>query len=629
MTLSFSTYASGSFLESDKAELSFIAAGYDDQKHFKAVIDYKINKGWKIYWRESGDNGYPQTIDFSASENVENVEIIWPHPTRFIDKITDDYSSESYGYKDQALFPILITPKRINEDLDLDLTVNYAICKEVCIPAVAKIKQKIDAGFRSEMGEKNFENAMQKVPHENGSGDVAIGDVYKSEDGLLRVEVSAKESDLKTADIFIEASGEFAFYEPVFSGNGNFGAFVVSTVALGEATEFTKNLRITLVARDKSVEKNIALSDIIMVKAGEIILTKKADSSEYAFAIILLFGFLGGLILNVMPCVLPVLSIKLLSIIKHSDSTRRQISVSFLASAAGIIFSFFVLSIIVWAFKTFGMAVGWGFHFQEPIFLVLLIAILLAFAANMFGLYEFRLPAFLGNMKAGESKSPLVKSFMSGVLATTLATPCTAPFLGTAVGVAVTRGGLEIIYTFLVMGLGMSMPYLLLAVFPAWVLKMPKAGNWMIILKKILGLMLVATAAWLIWVVSGQFNGKSPENNVLWKKFQEETIVQHISEGKIVFVDVTADWCLTCKVNKFFVLDDSDVKRALSQENVVAMRADWTNKNAEIAAFLSSHSRVGIPFNIVYSAENPQGIILSELLSESEVLQSLQGYEGD
>ena len=307
-----------------------------------------------------------------------------------------------------------------------------------------------------------------------------------------------------------------------------------------------------------------------------------------------------------------------------------------------------------------------------------LVMILTAFAANMWGLYEIRLPSFICNKAAnkceGESKTA---HFFTGVFATILATPCTTPFLGTAVGFALTSDFATIFLVFLMMGLGMSLHYIILSIFPNIITKLPKPGLWMITTKYILGCFVALTAAWLIWVLSNQIGNPSAimlfmliltilykvrisssdnsqmasctaliiaafispiilaqknvntiNKNDLWQEFKASKIESLVNDGKVVLVDVTADWCLTCKVNKALVLDSEEIIKTLKDNNIVALRADWTNKNDNIAKYLKKYDRAGIPFNIIYGPKTPDGIIMSELLNKDDVLDAINKAKG-
>jgi suppressor for copper-sensitivity B len=393
----------------------------------------------------------------------------------------------------------------------------------------------------------------------------------------------------------------------------------------------------------------------------------------------LLIALLGGLILNVMPCVLPVLSLKLLGLVGHDGENQRHVRLGFLASAAGILVAFAGLAAVLVALKGMGSAVGWGIQFQQPWFLIAMMLVLTLFAANLWGWFEIPVPAVVGRLAGIGSHTTWLGQFTTGVFATLLATPCSAPFVGTAVAFALAHGPLEIFAIFLALGLGFGAPYLLVAALPAIAQLLPRPGRWMIVLRRILGLLLAGTAVWLltilagtlgviaVWVIvglllamtvalwavhrlPGALRPASPIAVIVlalaafvvppqiatsrptpapvapagfWRPFDEAAIAGLVSEGKTVFVDVTADWCVTCIVNKRLVVDSTAVNAKLTAPTVVAMQADWTRPDEGIARFLAANNRYGIPFNAVYGPGAPNGIVLPELLTERVVLDAL------
>jgi suppressor for copper-sensitivity B len=390
---------------------------------------------------------------------------------------------------------------------------------------------------------------------------------------------------------------------------------------------------------------------------------------------ILLTALLGGLILNLMPCVLPVLSLKLLGAVGHAADGSAALRRGFLATAAGILLSFLVLAGVMVGLRWAGVSVGWGLQFQQPVFLAAMAALTTLFAANLWGWFEVPLPRFIADRApASAHGGSLAGNMAAGAFATLLATPCSAPFLGTAIGFAFAGSSLDILVIFAMLGLGLALPYLAVALAPGVARWLPRPGRWMIVLRRILGLALLGTAAWLVYVLSAE-TGESvalvvaaalaavlvslgaleasrlraagaslavvvtlvaaavgpaaPEasgaasDDALWQPFDRGRIAELVADGKVVFVDVTARWCLTCQANKRLVLDQAAVRESLGAAGTVAMAADWTRPDPIIAAYLKSYGRYGIPFNAVYGPSAPQGIALSELLTPGDVLSAL------
>jgi suppressor for copper-sensitivity B len=408
--------------------------------------------------------------------------------------------------------------------------------------------------------------------------------------------------------------------------------------------------------------------------------------NSYGLFTILGLALVGGLILNLMPCVLPVLAVKLLAVVSKGGRSRRDVRLGFLASTAGILFTFLVLGAASSAAKAAGSAVGWGVQFQQPLFLVALALLCTLFAGNLWGLFEIRLPAKLaGSIVARDRDYGFAGDFLSGVFATALATPCSAPFLGTALGFALAGGPIDIVAVFIALGIGMALPYLLVALFPGLANRLPRPGGWMITLRRILGFALLGTAAWLVSVLVVQagslaalsvgaclgvllillwaqqrlhgfrrvaalislaiasalafvppdlFQARARPDQAkiahgLWRPFDAAQIPKLVGDGHVVMVDVTADWCISCRVNETLVLDRAPVATALARDSVVAMKADWTRPSDQIAAYLASFGRYGIPFNVVYGPGAPEGILLPEILTSGAVIEALDRAIGD
>jgi suppressor for copper-sensitivity B len=374
---------------------------------------------------------------------------------------------------------------------------------------------------------------------------------------------------------------------------------------------------------------------------------------------ILALALLGGLILNAMPCVLPVLSIKVVSLVKHANLTRGEVATAGVATTLGILASFWTLAGAAVVARRAGAAVGWGLHFQQPAFVALLAVIVVLFTLNMWGIFEIRLPGRLATAAGGGRHEGVAGHFVTGLFATLMATPCSAPFLGTAVGFALTQPVVTVFAVFTAVGLGMAAPYLLLAAWPAGARLLPRPGAWMVRLKEVMGFLLAATAVWLFYVLAQQVGaawlaavqigllllalavwlGRSarpglplaaalatvvliaagtvwvaaaapparrgalaepPRRLIAWEPFERPRAERLAAAGTPVFVDVTADWCVTCKVNERLVLETPEVAAAFARMGVVAMRADWTTRDQAIGDFLADHGRYGIPFYLLY-----------------------------
>lgn len=333
-----------------------------------------------------------------------------------------------------------------------------------------------------------------------------------------------------------------------------------------------------------------------------------------------IFGALiGGLILNLMPCVFPVLSLKILGFVKQSNASRLEIFYHGLMFSAGVMAMFLALAGTLVALRSSGLDIGWGFQLQSPMVVLTLMAVFIFLGIMMLGIIE--VGTSLGRLQQlTVGKSGLGASFWNGVLAVIVATPCTAPFMGSAIGVALAQVGSVTWAVFISLGIGMSLPYLLLSAFPGWIRHLPKPGVWMVRMKQILAIPMFLTALWLGWVFFSQmgvveYHSVSPIN-----RFSEQRLTELIDQGNPVFVDVTASWCLTCQVNEKTVLNRTDIKALFKDKNISVLVADWTKKDAEITRYLATFNRSGVPVYILYlPGQSPQ--VLPSILTP-EIIKS-------
>lgn len=396
--------------------------------------------------------------------------------------------------------------------------------------------------------------------------------------------------------------------------------------------------------------------------------------------LMLLVALVGGLILNAMPCVLPVLSLKLFGLVKSAGQGRRQVSVSALVTASGILVSFWALAVLVLIARSLGQAVGWGIQFQNPTFVAFLAVVVVFFCLSLWGLFEVPLPSSLTRFAPAGAEGRL-GDFVSGLFATLMATPCSAPFLGTAVGFALGQSTVTILAIFTAVGVGMALPYLSLALYPRAAEWLPRPGPWMDLLKGFLGFLLAGAAVWLLYVLSGQV---SPErlafleasllsiglfawlhsaashrgglrflaitgiaagsiltlvlaygareaserpSLISWRPFDRQQAESMAGEGRLVFVDVTAAWCATCKVNERRVLETEETAALFEEHQVIAMKADWTNRDDSIAAYLEEFGRYAIPFYVLYRPDD-EPHVFGELLTRGSVRSVIEAAAG-
>jgi len=580
-------------------------------------LQFDLAPDWKIYWRTPGDAGYPPRIDWTGSQGLGEVSFRWPAPHRFVLA-----GLQNYGYQGEVVLPIdasLIVPGRA---ISLKARVEFLACAKLCVPQEAELSLDLAAGDGApSVYAHNIARFDALVPGEGERHGLSLKRAEALGEGAssrLRLVVGTDEPFV-APDLFVESADIPSFAEPrvTLSPDRRLATFEIEPSSPPTRSLVGAPLTVTVVDGLRSLEATV---DPVA-----------ASSDATPLIGMLLIALLGGLILNLMPCVLPVLSIKLLGILGHGGGERAHARLSFLASAAGIVASFLALAALAITLRQAGLAVGWGIQFQQPAFLAVMVLILLLFAANLWGGFEINLPRWLlDRTPAGEAQPSLTGHFLSGALATLLATPCSAPFLGTAIGFALARGPLEIVAIFIALGIGMAAPFLLVAVWPDAVLRLPRPGRWMIRVRVAMGIALAGTALWLLTVLVAQIQtvpsaqeNVAPSGTIAWVPFDPAAIPSLVAGGKTVFVDVTADWCITCKVNKLAVVERGEVARMLSAPGLVAMRADWTRPDVVITDYLASFGRYGIPFNAVYGPGAPEGIALPELLNEQSVLDAL------
>jgi len=622
--------------EQSAARLVTAVTGAGDLKALPAGVDITMKPGWKTYWRSPGDAGFPPDVTFGGSENVASAVLAYPTPHRF-----ELFGLQTFGYKDEVVYPLTVTPQRPGEAVKLRAHLRYLVCEQVCIPYEADLALDIPAGPALPSEQAPLVNRFRAmVPGDGRSAGLQVTGVRVEAGNKLVVEAVSDGQSFAAPDLIVEGPASLLFGKPVVEvGEGGRRATLTAPIetSTDSSQEKSGDLTLTLTDGERGLEAKVNLPSL--VPATLLSGTAAPQPEQSPLLLILGIALLGGLILNVMPCVLPVLVLKLTSVLAHGGGEGAQVRVSFLATAAGIVSAFLALAASLVVLKLAGHEIGWGIQFQQPVFLAVLAVICLAFAANLWGWFEVPLPAMAGDLalaadrRTGNHK--VFGAFMTGVFATVLATPCSAPFVGTAIGFALARGGTEIFAIFLAMSIGLALPYLAVAAAPHLAVMLPRPGRWMLWLRKLLGVSMAATALWLGWVLAGQVgllraapSDQAQGEVVHWQAFDPAAISDLVASGKTVFVDVTADWCLTCKANKSLVIDRPPVSTGLNQASVVAMVADWTRPDPAISRFLARYGRYGIPLNVVYGPKAPEGIILPELLTSDAVTQALRQAAG-
>jgi suppressor for copper-sensitivity B len=627
-------------------------------------VHLNLGPGWKTYWKSPGDAGLPTEFDWSGSSNVMDAEVQWPTPSRL-----SILGFETIGYTHEVLFPVRLKIRDPNVATRIRLKLAVYACSTICVREERVLDATIQPGTAGP-SQAAIDAWRSKVPGPT-SDVLSILSIERSSTGpaSLRIEVSSSKP-LLAPDAFIESDPPLSGDKPVVTfDHGNRATLTVDLP--GETVDSIRGRSVTatVVSEGKSVLAVSPATEADGVGSRAASVDPGPVSAPSGLLALIGIALVGGFILNLMPCVFPVLSLKLLSFVHGSTADRGQVRRGFAASAAGILVSFLALAGVLAGMKAAGASVGWGIQFQQPVFLAGMAVVLSLFAASQFELLHFVVPpALLTRVSGIAGGTSTTSHFLSGFVATLLATPCSAPLVGTAVGFALSQGTGEILIIFASLGIGMASPYLLIAVFPAMARAVPKPGPWLALVKRLFGIALLATAAWLLLVlgevagtplalsigaavasalaalglskgaplrmVAGAGaavaaviallaaftpqHGWPAQSQIRWRTFSAHELQSLVAAGRTVFVDVTADWCITCKINKALVIDGQEVAGRLSSD-VVPMRADWTKPDPEIARFLHEYGRFGIPFNIVFGPGAPDGIALSEILTPSSV----------
>lgn len=618
----------------------------------RLLLDVALEKGWKTYWRSPGEGGIAPAIKWQ--EPVE-MDWRWPAPQRF-----DVAGISTQGYHGNVTFPITL---RGNVPEKLTGVLTLSTCSNVCIltdyPFTLDLTAPTDKSFAYD-----FTRAMGTLPLKEGlTSTLSAG--YSA--GKLTVTAMRGAGWQKPA-LFIDTFPDTDFGKPSYRIDGQ---TLIATLPVSDGWGETapdlrgKTLSMVLTEEGQAQESRVTVGEA-------------AATPTFSLWWVALMALAGGLILNVMPCVLPVLAMKLGTIVQVQSTDRRSVRQQFIASGLGIVVSFLALALMMTLLRLSNQALGWGIQFQNPWFIGGMALVMVLFSASLLGLFEIRLSSGFTTFLATRGNNRLSGHFWQGVFATLLATPCTAPFLGTAVSVALVAPLPMLWGLFLVMGIGMSLPWLLIAAWPGLALKMPRPGRWMNGVKLGLGLMMLGSALWLgsllalhiglaltmgllvviaiallaatFWRWGGRIAALSsllagvllaitfllmrPESpglkqdRVNWQPLSEQAISTALAQNKRVFIDVTADWCVTCKANKYNVLLREDVQQALSEPDVVALRGDWSRPSDAISDFLRARHSVAVPFNQIYGPGLSEGQVLPPLLSRDDVLHALTNAKG-
>ena len=671
-----------------RAELmAFAPEGVQPGKPVWVGLQIAHQPKWHTYWKNSGDSGLPTVLEWQLPAGITAGDIAWPTPKKI-----PIGTLANYGYENTVLLPVPLTVARNfnGEQLDIKLKAAWLVCEKECIPQEGDFTLSIPSKSSTALQSQAFQAAFDSAPKPLAAG-------------TSQIEVSGKAIKVVLSGLPASLTGkELAFFpetgsviEPAAQWTQSWqGSVWTAQIPLsGQRTESPAVMPV-VVAFDKisyRIEAPVkgewpkvavaaqlppALEAALKSNASSGAAPIQAPAASLTLWAALLGALIGGMILNLMPCVFPVLAIKMVSFVNVKDQRTRV--AAGLAYTAGVTLSFLALGALLLALRAAGEQLGWGFQLQSPAVVAALAVLFTLIGLNLAGLFEFGnfLPSRVASLQA---KNPTVDSFLSGVLATAIASPCTAPFMGASLGLAVGLPAVQALAVFAAIGLGMALPYLAASAIPAVANMLPRPGAWMVTFRQLMAFPMFATVVWLVWVL-GQQSGidgagallgllvlmalsiwaltlkgrvrsviatlsiaasaffiwatgpniiKTQESQAAsstlpsnWQPWEPGRVEQIMSGGQSVFVDFTAAWCVTCQYNKKTTLSNALVLADFEAKKVTLLRADWTRRDPAVTAALAQLGRSGVPVYVIYKPGRAP-VVLSEILSVEDVRAEL------
>ncbi len=675
------------------ADTSAVAPG----KAFTVGIHFKLTEGWHLYWQWPGSVGKPLTIEWKLPEGWQAGDIQWPLP----ELLADGWDNKFFGYEHEVVFPIVITPgdKPMSGSAKITAKLDWLVCKKECVPGNANVSLNLPIGTPAPANADLFAKWRAQLPQ---SGAAPTQDVKVSSNG--------KQLSVRIGGLDKALGVEFFPLPPAnFSGNFDYGSKPASeTNADGTHTfsyKFESDLptwggllvvkgadgarRGWYVGGENSAVANSA-KPVAQATQGEVLaddggwnpfddiardLASKQSAGLFA---LLLQGFLGGLLLNLMPCVLPVISLKIFGFLQQAGEAKDRVFKLGLAFCAGVFAFFMALAVAIVALASFGKTLGWGEQFSNPLLLTAMLGVVFLFGLSLLGVFEITLGGGTSSkLSELSSKEGPAGAFLHGLFTTLLGTSCTAPLVGPVIGTAITRPGVEVFALFAAIATGLSLPYFLLTWKPAWMRYLPKPGTWMVRFKQVLGFVMLGLVVWLLgslpatsaivmaasfllvlgfgaWLLGTYHDSRWPlpftialaiggwflfvqgkvnvaadtgaaevanTEGINWEPFSIPRIREALESGQPVFVDFTAKWCLNCKAYENLVINTHAVTVAFRAKNIVTMRADYTNRPAVIDAQLKKCGRAGVPLYVFFRKRGDYW--LADGLTQSSLLEQL------
>jgi thiol:disulfide interchange protein/DsbC/DsbD-like thiol-disulfide interchange protein len=646
---------------------------FEPGKPFRLGLHFKLAEGWHIYWSNPGSAGQPPEVDFVLPEGAKASEIVWPTPLR-----VPEGPAMTYSYLDEALLPVTLTTPAGLSALPIRAKASWLICEKICVPEEGELRLDLPAGAPEPSAEAPlFAAADARIPISSPyAATVSTEGVLSltGHDGSLAL--------VRDASFLPAAWGEIDDLAPQTSSYAD-GKLSLA-LKPGQTFDPSQGLAGVVVLKDAAGRQRF-LTIAATPEGGSATpagvpapqpakSAAPAPAADPGVIATLAFAFLGGLILNLMPCVFPILAMKAVGVARLAGHARGVVRAHALSYTLGVLVAFAALAGLLLAMRAAGVAAGWGFQFQSPAFVAGMAWLLFGVGLNLSGVFEFN----LGFTGAGAGLTRLhghAGSFFTGLLAVLVATPCTAPFMGAAIAAAATAPVALVMLIFLVMGLGLAAPYAIFALAPGVATLLPRPGRWMLVLRQALAFPMYGAAVWLVWVVSQEAGAdgvlaalsgalligfaawllSATRDTETWRAlgrmgaattaigalallfnvaatptstadgegaYSESRLASLRAEGRPVFVDMTAAWCVTCLVNERIALSSDAVKQAFAGHKVAYLKGDWTHADPAISQFLREHGRDGVPLYVFYP---PKGkpVVLPQILTESAVLDQI------
>ena len=635
ITLTFAVDAKA--VKTDHAEISIIGKNNIISEPGTIDLGYKFifTPGWHTYWINPGDSGGPPNFQFNQIKGWKINQNLWPGPQ------TIEYPPlMTYGYENEVVFPFKLEIADL-ENKETDINIKFLVCDDICVPEEANLKLIL----------KNKILNIEERPDELKKWTKLV-----PVRGPPDLKASIQNNQIKiSADLIDRVSYFFPYDDQVtdFSAKQNFSDSTLSFAALDSF--------------------NGKVNGIISTESGffeideQVSLQKSVQQSGISLLTAIIFALIGGLILNLMPCVLPVIALKALSLVKNANESRSSVTMNASAYVFGVILTFMVIASLLISFKNAGELIGWGYQLQSPFIVTLLC--LLIFSIGLILVANIDIFSSAGKLERFNKGSGLVNSFLTGTLSVIVASPCTAPFMGAALGFALIQPDIYSYLVFLSLAVGFALPYFLIAIFPSLVNFLPKPGQWMESLKQLFGFMMFGAAIWLLWVLANQVDANSLlivmiglflSGFILWLQkinfkhliktalilvfvygyslgnwdFKEnvgtkdndsvawslEREIDLRDDNKSYFINFTAAWCITCQVNEAVAFTDN-VMEVFDNKDITYLKADWTNRNATIAKELEKYNRSGLPVYIYWNKNLDEPMVLNELLTEGYLME--------